>query len=107
MPATDITYSMRDLSPAQVVADRAAREAWRRAERGSAALLAALHKYHPGPDREQPIQQFKVETCRWLARYSRPTRRRRITSRSIDWDTRRRRASKSCALSLHEFTLYP
>jgi hypothetical protein len=51
MPA-NITHTMRDPSPAQVVADRAALgEAWRRAEKGSGALLAALHKHHPGRDR--------------------------------------------------------
>jgi hypothetical protein len=52
MPAADITYTERDPSPAQVMADRVALgEACRRAEKGSAALLAALHKHHPGRDR--------------------------------------------------------
>jgi hypothetical protein len=42
---------MRDRSPAQVVADRGVLDDSRRAQKGSAALLAALHKHHPGRDR--------------------------------------------------------
>jgi hypothetical protein len=48
MSPRDVTFAMADPTPGEVTAHRAA--AWRRAEKGSAALLAALRKHHPGRD---------------------------------------------------------
>jgi hypothetical protein len=48
MSPREVTYAIADPTPGEVTAHRAA--AWRRAEKGSAALLAALHQHHPGRD---------------------------------------------------------